>query len=72
MKVVDRVQMGLVECRKMPDNISVRGEDTDDTADQIRSSGYGRAGIGQSSSKGLSSGRHVNAPVRCSCSQLWK
>ena len=35
------------------------------TAVQVRSPGYGRAGIGRSSWKGLSTQRHEKAPVRC-------
>ena len=42
----------------------------DHTAFQVRSSGYGRAGIGLSSWEGLRTGRHEKAPDRCPCSRL--
>ena len=37
----------------------------DHIAVQVSSAGYGRAGIGQYSWKGLDTGRHEKAPVRC-------
>ena len=40
------------------------------TAIQVRSSGYGQAGIGRTSWKGLSTGCHKKAPVCCPCSRL--
>ena len=42
----------------------------DRTIIQVRSFGLGRAGIGRSSWKGLDTGRHERAPVRCPCSRL--
>ena len=36
----------------------------------VHNSGLHRAGIGRSSWKGLSSGRHEKAPVHCPCSRL--
>ena len=42
----------------------------DHTAVQVCSSGYSLAGIGRSSWKGLSTGCHVKAPVRCPCGRL--
>ena len=42
----------------------------DRTIIQVRSSGYDRAGIGRSSWKGLSTGRHEKAPVPCPCIRL--
>ena len=42
----------------------------DCTVFHIRSSGYGRSGIVWSSRKGLDTGRHENAAVRCPCSWL--
>ena len=52
-------------CRSIP---RVRGDTLmtpDRTALQLLCSGYGRAGIGRSSWKVLSTGRHEKAPVRC-------
>ena len=37
---------------------------------QVRSSGWGRAKIGWYSRKGLNTGRHEKAPVRCPCCRL--
>ena len=42
----------------------------DHTTAQVNGSRYGRAGIGQSSWKGLSTGRHKKALVCCPCSWL--
>ena len=42
----------------------------DRTTIQVRSSGWSRVGIGRSSWKGLSTGCHEKAPVRCPCCQL--
>ena len=42
----------------------------DNTAFHVHSSGLGRAGIGRSSEKGLSTGRHEKAPVGCPRNRL--
>ena len=42
----------------------------DRTTVQLRSSGLGRAGIGRSIWKGLNTGHHEKALVRCPCSRL--
>ena len=42
----------------------------DYNAFQMRSSGYGQAGIGQYSGECLIKEHHEKAPVRCPCSRL--
>ena len=43
---------------------------TDHITFQVRSSGYGRVGLGRSFGEDPNTGRHENAPVRCPCSCL--
>ena len=42
----------------------------DHKAFQVRSSGQGQVGIGQSSGEGLNTGHHKKAPVHSPCSRL--
>ena len=62
-----------VACQEMPEHFLCVSDilmTPDHTAIQVRSSGLGRAGIGRSFWKGLSTGRHDKAPVHCPYSRL--
>ena len=66
-------QEELVAFWELPEHFP-RANDTmmtpDHTAFQVRSAGWGGAGIGLACGEGHSTGCHVKVPVRCLCSLL--
>ena len=72
MEVVDSMHavrwMHVGRCRGHPESEVKTLMTTNHTTVQVRSSGKGLSGICRSSWKGLNTGSHEKAPVRCPCS----